>query len=222
MNAAIRCPKKWGCSSVGMSAGFALRRPGVRFSPAPPKFCFVDRFSCTIIARMKSLIRYDAWCCESVQGLLKWLDEWLSISQKYAERSMIVLYVLLVLIPSDWKWATILSRVICGPWVGWMMWILHRRPAATRKFWEKSQSLALCRIVLQCGLGLVVVFILAAPPYTWSNIPLALAQVVYVVFFYATDITSDGGHGKRRKLFLAELKKMFGTEWIPKPMVVPR
>ena len=171
---------------------------------------------------MKWLIKYDAWCCGSVKGLLKWFDEWLSISQKNAERSMIILYVLLVLVPPDLKWSTILTRIICGLWVGWMMWILHRRPAATRKFWEGSRVLALCRVVLQCGIGLVVAFILFAPPYVWGNIPLALAQVVYIVFFYATDITSDGGHGKRRQVALAELKKMFGTEWIPKPVAVPR
>lgn len=63
---------------------------------------------------MKWLIDYDAWFFHRVEGLLKWLDEWLSISQKYAER------------------------------------------------------------------------------------------------------------GRRRKAALAELKKMFGTEWIPKPLLEPR
>jgi hypothetical protein len=171
---------------------------------------------------MKWLIRYDAWCYGSVKGLLKWLDEWLSISQKNAERGMIVLYMLLVAIPVDLKWTTIFTKIFCALWVGWMMWILHRRPAATRRFWNGSRVLAMSRVMLQGGLGLVVAFILFAPPRVWSNIPLALAQIIYAVFFYATDITSDSGHGKRRKLALVELKKMFGTEWIPKPVAVPR
>jgi|GEM_PF-2219376 archaellum biogenesis protein FlaJ (TadC family) len=171
---------------------------------------------------MKWLIDYDAWFFHRVEGLLKWLDEWLSISQKYAERGMIALYLVLTLPPAKWTLSLVLVKIICALSLGTLMWMLHKRPAAVRKYTQRSRFEAVNRIILQGVFGVILVAVLFAPPYQWTDVPTALAQVVYVVFFYATDITSDGERGRRRKAALAELKKMFGTEWIPKPLLVPR
>jgi hypothetical protein len=168
------------------------------------------------------LIDYDAWFFHRVEGLLKWLDEWLSISQKYAERGMIALYLVLTLPPAKWTLSLVLVKIICALSLGTLMWMLHKRPAAVRKYTQRSRFEAVNRIILQGVFGVILVAVLFAPPHQWTDVPTALAQVVYVVFFYATDITSDGERGRRRKAALAELKKMFGTEWIPKPLLVPR
>jgi hypothetical protein len=171
---------------------------------------------------MKWLIDYDAWFFHSVEGLLKWLDEWLSISQEYAERGMIALYVVLTLLPSKWMLSFVLAKTICALSIGTLMWMLHKRSAAVRKYTQRSRFEAVNRIILQGVFGVMAATVLFVPPHQWTDVPTAVAQVVYVVFFYATDITSDGERGRRRKAALAELKKMFGTEWIPKPLLEPR
>jgi hypothetical protein len=171
---------------------------------------------------MEWLIDYDAWFFHRVEGLLKWLDEWLSISQKYAERGMIALYLVLTLPPAKWTLSLVLVKIICALSIGTLMWMLHKRPAVVRKYTQRSRFEAVNRIILQGVFGVMAAAVLFALPHQWTDVPTALAQVVYVVFFYATDITSDGERGRRRKAALAELKKMFGTEWIPKPLLVPR
>jgi hypothetical protein len=64
-------------------------------------------------------------------------------------------------------------------------------------------------------------FLFFAPPHRITDRCTAIAQIVYLVFFYAADIRSDGTPGRRRKLALAELKKLFGAAWIPKPALEP-
>ncbi len=42
---------------------------------------------------MNFLVAYDAWCVDKVEAFLLWIEEWLSISQKEAEKSIIALYL---------------------------------------------------------------------------------------------------------------------------------
>jgi hypothetical protein len=171
---------------------------------------------------MKWLIDYDAWFFHSVEGLLKWLDEWLSISQKYAERGMIALYIVLTVIPPKWTLSVVLVKIAAAFCISPLMWLMHIRPAAIRRYTQGSRFQAVNRLILQGVFGVMAAAVLFALPHQWTDVPTAVAQVVYVVFFYATDITSEGERGRRRKAALAELKKMFGTEWIPKPLLEPR
>jgi hypothetical protein len=135
---------------------------------------------------------------------------------------MIALYLVLTLPPAKWTLSLVLVKIICALSIGTLMWMLHKRPAVVRKYTQRSRFEAVNRIILQGVFGVMAAAVLFALPHQWTDVPTALAQVVYVVFFYATDITSDGERGRRRKAALAELKKMFGTEWIPKPLLVPR
>ena len=74
-------------------------------------------------------------------------------------------------------------------------------------------------------LGLFLIFLAGdfygMPPHRFVDFTCGTAQLVYLVFFYMTDIASNGERGRKRKLALAELKKLFGAEWIPKPVTVP-
>jgi len=171
---------------------------------------------------MKWLIDYDAWFFHSVEGLLKWLDEWLSISQKHAEQSMIALYLILTMIPPKWTLSVVLVKIAEAFCISPLMWLMHIRPAAIRRYTQGSRFQAVNRLILQGVFGVIAAVVFFMSPHQWTDAPMAVAQVVYVVFFYATDITSDGERGRRRKAALAELKKMFGTEWIPKPLLEPR
>jgi hypothetical protein len=165
------------------------------------------------------LIAYDAWFAGRVESLLKWLDAWLSISQRSAERAMIVIYAAFMLRSSGGDVKVIGFAALGAFLVGYLMWILHRRPAAMRNSYKRNRSFGWVRATAQLFL-----FLLAAWPFSgwtetaWS----ATRQALYVVFWYSTDISFDGDRGRKRKLALAELKRMFGAEWIAKPLPLPR
>ena len=171
------------------------------------------------------LVAYDEWFAGRVEALLKWLEEWLSISQKYAERGMIILYLALMeLQPSVkgtiWLRAGIVILMFC------VLWWLHRRPFANRGTTKRYPFAAVSRVLIQAFLLLVAadffVFYFFALPHSPSLIGTGAAQIVYLVFIYMTDIASNGERGRRRRLAWEELKKLFGTEWIPKPLPVPQ
>jgi len=168
------------------------------------------------------IVRYDQWIFHLLEALLLWLEEWFSISQKRAEQGMILLYVLLYMPSPFWNFIVIPAKFLCAGSVGYFMWTLHRRPDFVRKSSREDQTMVVIRIVLQISFGSIAGFILYQVPHRWTDLPQALAQLLYAAFFYVTNITSDGKPGRRRKMALAELKKMFGLEWIPKPIPVPQ
>ncbi len=170
---------------------------------------------------MKILAAGDAWFNDRVEALLKWLEEWFSISQKWAERGMMAVYVALILIPPSWSvsWIsakTAVAFLIVGP-----MWILHRKPEAARGLMLRYPLFSVVRTVLCMFVVFLGISCLADTPYEFSKDAIGISQFVYVVFFYMTDISSKGERGRKRKLALEELKKLFGVEWIPKPVNVP-
>lgn len=171
------------------------------------------------------LIVYDMWCEGWVKALLLWLEEWFSISQKHVEEGMIVLYLALQMAAAPWTTRRLsLLGLNIAMWifvVGTMIW-LHRKPAARRGMPKYFPELRLLRVMLQ-----VIIFGMAGisfvfPPHRASDIGIGIAQILYLVFFYMTDTNSNGKPGQRRNLALAELKKLFGTAWIPKPELEPQ
>ena len=170
---------------------------------------------------MRFLIAYDAWCIGRVEALLLWLEEWLSISQKQVERGLIVLYMLLIMVPSSWALGIVIVRIFVAISVGMMMWWLHRQPAAYREMGKRNALMAVARVIIQAFLGFLAAILFILPPHRLIDYATGAAQVVYLVFYYMTDIHSGGERGRRRKLAWAELKKLFGTEWIPRPAPGP-
>lgn len=170
---------------------------------------------------IKALIDGDAWFADRVEALLKWLEEWLSISQKWAERATLALYVVLIIVPEKLDLYEIGAKVFLAFWLAFINWHLHRRPESMRNSTQRNPMYRAVRAVL----GLFLIFLAAAlygmPRHLLVDFTSGTAQLVYLVFFYMTDITSNGERGRKRKLALAELKKLFGTEWIPKPVTVP-
>jgi len=133
---------------------------------------------------------------------------------------MILLYLLLYIPSPVWNSVIVTLKFVCVGSVGYFMWILHRRPDFVRECSRIDQLQAVFRIVLQIVFGFIAGLILFQMPHQWTDFPQALAQLLYAVFFYVTNITSNGKPGRRRKIVLAKLKKMFGLEWIPKPAPV--
>lgn len=171
---------------------------------------------------MKWLIVCDVWFEGRVEALLTWLNEWFSISQARAEKGMIVLYLTLLIAAGGWTFMLLPLRIGIYIMLLVIMILLCRKPAAARGGAKRYPELRLMRVPILIILLFFAGFFFFAPPHRVVDIENGLAQIVYLVFFYSTDIGSTGERGKRRKLAWAELKKLFGTAWIPKPLLAPR
>ena len=174
------------------------------------------------------LALYDKWCQARVKAWLEWLEEWFSISQKNAERGMIVLYLVLMIAPiliRKETWSVMLVGVVAYAIIVRWMWEWHRTPAAARGRYDQSSALRVVRAGVQMFLLFVTfvdVIFVESPPRRLTDYLSGAGQIVYIAIYYATDIASNGKRGRRRKLAMAELKKLFGTEWIPKSLPVPQ
>lgn len=191
---------------------------GCRFFLAPANSAF-----CAIFSPMELLIAYDRWCEGRVKALLLFLEEWLSIGQKLAERGMIVLYLVSIYgAPINGKNG--LTVRICGMFtIGSLMWCLHRIPEALR---ECGNFMSKRRAVFRCCLQIVIADAIAFDLGVWMRTGHSggaiAGQIVYAIFYYMVGIVSKGDRGRRRKLSWAKLKELFGTEWIPRPVILPQ
>lgn len=215
MSSSLTSPTMSGCSLVKLRHSLWEREDG-------SSNLSIRTSSLWYIAAMRFLIAYDAWFAGRVETLLVWLEEWLSISQKVAERGMIALYLVLIQVPPVRASWFLGFRIAFGMWVAFVMGWQHRRPAAMRGSAKHYPSMGASRAVMQIVLLWLAGVLFLAPPHRVYDIAVGAAQIVYLVFFYMTDIASNGERGRRRKLALAELKKLFGTEWLPKPLPVPQ
>jgi hypothetical protein len=171
---------------------------------------------------MKIMAAGDTWLEGRVEALLLWLEEWFSVSQKWAERGTMAVYIALILVPRSLEPAQIGLKLGLALLVGSMMWFLHRKPEAVRRLARRDPMFGVVRAVIAAFMVFLSAEIALMPPHNTATAASGLAQVVYLVFFYMTDITSGGECGRKRKLALEELKKMFGDlAWIPKPAQVP-
>jgi hypothetical protein len=170
---------------------------------------------------LKVLAAGDTWFNDRVEGMLVWLEEWLSISQKWAERGTMVLYLMMIFMPPHWSLIWIGAKIALVLFLATMMWALHRKPAAARRLMYRDPLFGPVRGAVGIFLLLIGISCFVSTPHQFNAKAVGIAQMVYLVFFYMTDISSDGQPGRRRKLALAELKKLFGTEWLPKPVTTP-
>lgn len=167
---------------------------------------------------MELLARYDKWFEDCVRAVLLWLEEWLDLSQRTVERGMIVAYLLLAFMPVHQR---DLTYAVAGTAVvSIIMYNLHRRPVALRGLrFKETRAVRVAFMVPIFGTTIALELIPFAG--TKCEIGKAIAQMVYVVFFYVTDIGNHGERGRRRKLALAKLKELFGDlTWLPKPVGV--
>lgn len=138
-----------------------------------------------------------------------WLEEWFDVPQKRVEQASIVLYLIFANLPISKLFGVTLAITLS---VAALMYMWHRKPAAIRGFntvWSH-----LLRILLVCPLMASAVVLLI----TNHDVFFLLAQTMYLLTFYITDMNTNGTPGRRRRLAMAELKKLFGDiTWLPKP-----
>lgn len=169
---------------------------------------------------MRILYAYDQWCLAKLETFLVWLEEWFSIPQKTVERALIVIYLAIFVLPPSNHARS--ATFICAFCLGYMMWILHQRPQAVRFLTRRNKTSAILRLSFQFWCGFVVFRCLLSLFHRLDDITNAILVIDYLIFFYMIDLNSEGTPGRRRKLALAELKKLFGTEWIPEPAPIPQ
>jgi hypothetical protein len=166
---------------------------------------------------MNPIERYDGWVRGKVKSCLDWLYEWLSISQKAVERSLIFIYALAsaILIMSAarheinipiWMQSLISLLMI------FFLWDWHTDPSTVRSIKHTHSYHAIFRVLWQF-MALTSLF----PPYKGKLIDIGfpLADIAFTLFLYVVASNCGGERGRKRKMAWAKLKELFS--WLPEP-----
>lgn len=166
---------------------------------------------------MKILIAYDKWCLSTLEAILTWFNEWLSVSQRVVEKALIILYVFapIVNVPRP---SAFISISFCGL-IGVMLWIQALEPEAVREARAHAPGVGVLRVCMQ----VFAICVMSMPPHGIKvDIGVGLQMCSYVLFQYSVSIGNTGERGRHRALSMAKLKELFGTEWMPQPEMMPR
>jgi hypothetical protein len=151
----------------------------------------------------------DEWIIKRYEDALLFLWEWFSISRTAVLRFCIVLLVAEDLVLSVYG----LHPLWCFPAIAfsaWMMWGRVSHADQVRRFFRYFSPYRLVRCALVgftvgCAIGGV-----------WLRLEVFNAAMFFVVmsfeYIYVCDV--DGHSGRKRKMAIEELKKMFS--WLPK------
>jgi len=183
------------------------------------------RIKWLFVAAIAVMVVYDMFCVLVLVWCVNWIEEWFSVRQKQIERILIVCFACGGLLPLVFRLRGVdlinggfVLLIVC------FMWQLQRMQEGGRgRVWLTSLRCGLLRLCLQLLCGVIFVCLLGARgSLFWITALLLFRQVAICLFFYLICFGSAGKLGKRRKLAWEEIKKIFGTDWIPKPLTVPR
>ena len=171
------------------------------------------------------IIAYDGWLRGRTTALLDWLYEWLSISQKVVERTLIGVYIVgsLVLVVAS---AMLVHSYLIPPILTIlelqmvaMLIRYHRQPSTVRTALHRLYGAHLVRLFWQILALLALVNAVSHHP-TVGNVVYDFSVVVlnttYMTFLYVVASNCDGERGRRRKLAWSKLKELFS--WLPDPV----
>lgn len=162
---------------------------------------------------MKILIRWDALIIRCIRKALRFLNDWLSITQAHVERLCIVMAVgSMTLAHPSWWPIDLINLIACCA--------MHLDSSAARTRREYDQFDILWRMWVQ-----VILLMNVAGLLYWRTVHEAywlISQVFIVAFFYLIAIGDDHEpRGRKRKKALAKLKEWLGRAWIPEPEAMP-
>jgi hypothetical protein len=169
---------------------------------------------------MNPIQRYDEWVRGRVKAVLDWLYEWLSISQKVVERSLIAAYVIgrilemagVVLHESHEEplWVIVFVAVFFAG----VLWRIHTEPSTVRTTILSSLPIFLpLKMMWQLFAFLAIISI--AKGRGVYDIGWMIDDVTWVLLWYVFSVNSDGEKGRKRKMAWAKLKELFA--WLPEP-----
>jgi hypothetical protein len=156
----------------------------------------------------------DEWILRGTEKVLEFFSDWLSLSQRTIERALIfgnVAGIIAVQFLKPQTFATIMVLLfVTAP-----MWARHRAPQALRsamRATEITRRLAWVTITMCLSAPTAIVF---RDAISWLMLG---AYAAVVCFNYVFVCNVDGERGRKRRLALDEVKKMFGVGWIPEPV----
>jgi hypothetical protein len=160
---------------------------------------------------------------------VKFIEEWLSISQKWLERIVIAIFVIAGLI--QLYLVSIQNNPYNKPWMVAFYIIMflyammqeHRLPEATRKLTRITGF-----IVRMFWIGVMIATGLSPFFVSIGNDKVAVLYSVADTFamgargamIYITVANIDGHRGKAAQMAWNKIKELFGTSWIPQPIKV--
>lgn len=164
---------------------------------------------------MNLLLRVDNWWIARMEAVLRWLNEWLSISWQQVAWALLIVAAVSNWIP-DWhghRWALLMLDLLWPAAIA----LTIRLPARSR--------VAGLRLPLFIGMrcGFVAGTAIGAAELHWllplwsGNWLLLLADVFGALLLIVLACGDTGERGRKRKAALAKLKEWFGTGWIVAP-----
>jgi hypothetical protein len=167
------------------------------------------------------ICRFDYWLRHSVvKPVLRWLYEWLSISQKTVELSLICVYVVSSVGMVSYAMQTdvkvpIAVWVICQILMVRIMISYHRDSDQNRAAKHLNGFACILRFF-----WVVITAIVAMPPYGYglhrlSAVSMTVGDAGFMIFLFVVATNCGGERGRKRKLALAKLKELFS--WLPDP-----
>jgi hypothetical protein len=163
-------------------------------------------------------MKVDFIILRSVYASRVFLIEWLSFTRRGIERSMIAIYFLCMMAfhiapPSGHLW---FGLAVYGL-VAFGMWLEHKRDNRSRIFKMMMREWVIGRISFAAfnvanSLGFLYAF-----PFLIALLA-CTGLGMWILLQYSTSLPDgDEVPGRRRKIAAAELKKLFGTSWMPAP-----
>jgi hypothetical protein len=165
----------------------------------------------------------DLFLLKRIHWLREFCEDWFSWSCRRFERGLIVLYAAPMLMANlgaghanVFSIMVVCMVVVLVPW----MWRQQRQPDSVRTMLLFQTGMAIGRVILAL-LALIDLALIGMPPITWHSVMSALPMTFYAMFMCSVALPRGGNKpGRKRKLAVAELKKMFGG-WLPSPAGSP-
>lgn len=163
------------------------------------------------------MLAIDNFLIRITKSVLDFLNDWLSISQKQVEKFLIGVFAVL-LVPIVVTGASKIMMIFFGimlPIILIGMFTRHSLTASLRNKWRiENYGYRVFNTLL------VIVFGADFAVTSFHNFIWFAAFMALIIFDYTIVCVIDGERGRKRKMTLNEITKMFGTEWIEKPISV--
>lgn len=166
--------------------------------------------------------KLDEFIIEQVGNLVQLMQDWLFLSQKWIERGVLALFVLICL-------ASVVMLVMAGHPIGLEigidififigMLLEYHQPKTERAL--RRVGYPLLRIIwIASGLLIFGTNLYPTQATNYMHIYYCLGTLwalTRILMAYITILDIDGERGKAAKLSWEKLKELFGTSWVPQP-----
>jgi hypothetical protein len=164
------------------------------------------------MTRLLSILEsYDSWCLAHMESTLCWLEEWLSISQRATEITLLSAYVVFDSLSSLWGVA---FSIFNGTILAVFIFSDATQRRSLRSSWLFPRMISQ---VVFLSLNVPGAFY---PPIHLRDIAFCAAYLSLLLFYYSIAISSSGERGRKRKLAAKKLKELFAG-WVPEPLPPP-